>query len=317
MRFLADERLYAETDYCLASLRTQTQQDTRVESRRPWRAHLYWHGAIGRKQALTIASFLAAHDPGATELWLWLDAGDTYDDHDRSPWLAPLVPWLRVQPFDAKRAAAGTPLDGRPDLYEPLPAVRRSNYVRSVVLFRHGGLYADMDLLFLRDCSPLMQAPARPEFCYRWSARQPYANSAVLALEPGSDTARALLERCRQRHSCRPRDVLRFDTEPALDLLVLPCAYFDPLWPVRDGHDSTSRVPFRAFDDFFRPFGWRVPRPAALPTIETFFPGAFAYHWHNGWNLREHEHSFFGALERDVYDRLSQRRGSALTTPAR
>ena len=52
-------------------------------------------------------------------------------------------------------------------------------------------------------------------------------------------------------------------------------------------------------------------------SIETFFAGAFAYHWHNGWNLLEHDDSFFGALERDVHERLSRRRGVAVSVASR
>ena len=309
MRFLADERLYTETDYCLASLRAATD---RPRAANRWRAHLYWHGRIGRKQALTIASFLATQDLTAAELCLWLDARDGYDGHAANPWLTPLLPHITVKAFDPRRDTRGTPLEGRADLYDQLPPVRHSNLVRSAVLFTHGGLYADMDVLFLRDFSALMRADSPAEFCYRWSADQPYANSAVLALGQNSPAAHALLARCREKGSCRPRDVLRFDDTPDLDLLVLPCPYFDPLWPIHDGRDRLSAAPFRRFEGFFRRFGWRVRRPPVPPTLDTFFPGAFAYHWHNGWEYREHDDSFFGALEHDVHGRLAMQQGVAM-----
>jgi hypothetical protein len=315
MRFLADERLYRETGYCLASLQAATLPPPGETG--PWRAHLYWHGPLGRKPALAIASFLATQDLTRAELWLWLDARDGYDGHAANPWLIPLLPFVTVKPFDAERAIRGTPLEGRADRYSGWPAVRHSNLVRSVVLFSYGGVYADMDVLFLRDLSPLLHPDASAEFCYCWSADQPYANSAVLALGRRSPAAHALLARCRATNSFRPRDVLRFDQRPDLDLLVLPCPYFDPLWPIHDGRDRSSDAPFQRFDGFFRRFGWRVRRPAIPPTVETFFPGAFTYHWHNGWNIREHDDSFFGALERDVHERLSRRHGVALSGASR
>jgi hypothetical protein len=301
MRFLADERLYADSDYCLAWL--QSQRPAARPALERWRAHLYWRGTIGRKQALAIASFLAAHPADVADLWLWLDAEDGYERHAASPILSRLLPMLTVKRFDPDVETRGTPLEDAPALWSGLPAVRRSNLVRAAVLFKYGGVYADMDMVFLRDLSPLF--PAHGEaFCYRWSADQPYGNSAVMAVARESALARAFLERCRRRGSCRPRDVLRFDDAPDLDLVVLPCPLFDPLWPVRDGQDRTSRPPFRQFHDFFRRFGWRVPRPASPATVETFFPGAFTYHWHNGWGREEHDDSFFGQLERDVARRL-------------
>jgi hypothetical protein len=307
MRFLSDERLYSETGHCLRFLESVPAAPAIA---RPWRAHMYWRGPFSRKPALAVKSFLATQHAGA-ELWLWLDVEDGYRGCEHNPFLMPLLPHLTVNPFDAAREAIGTPLEGRPDLYEKLPPVRRSNLARFVALFKYGGLYADMDVLFLRDLTPLFEdARFSDEFCYRWSAHLPYGNSAVLALRRESATAEALLARCRERGSCRPRDVLRFGEDPDVDLLVLPCPFFDPLWPRRDGQDLTSDAPFDRFEDFFRRFGWRFARPTPPPTVETFFPGAFAFHWHNNWRLRENEQSYFGLFDRELDAKLADRRRS-------
>jgi hypothetical protein len=65
------------------------------------------------------------------------------------------------------------------------------------VLYKHGGTYLDADTLFLRDMG------VGREFCKRWSA-EPYANSAVLRLEQGSETGFVLLARCAELASCHP-----------------------------------------------------------------------------------------------------------------
>jgi hypothetical protein len=308
MRFLEDGRLYTDTDRCLAHLRSM-RRDTKTLGE-PWTTHLYWRGPLGRKPAFAIKSFLATQDPATTRLWLWLDDDEQQTAHERHPTVAPLLPYLTVRRFDPVRETIGTPLDDRPDLFRGLPAVRRSNLVRFVVLFKYGGLYADMDTLFLRDLAPLFQDSRFPaEFCYRWSAHRPYGNSAMLALGRGSPTAQALLMRCRRAGSCRPRDVLRFDDTPDLDLMVLPCAFFDPLWPRHDRSDLGSEAPFDRFGDFFRRFGWRHPRPAPAPSLASFFPGAFTFHWHNQWDAREHDESFFGVFDRELDRMLEARRG--------
>ena len=304
MRLLPDERLYTDTDYCLAHLRARWQPADPLPGPR-WRAHFYWHGAVGRKQAAALASFLATHDDRA-EIWLWLDADHGYEQHAANPWLAPLLSRVAVKRFHTATEAAGTPVERDPLVDGRLPPVRKSNLVRTIVLFKYGGFYSDLDMFFLRDLSALFTEYGA-EFCYRWSADQPYGNSAALALGRESAAAHALLERCRRHGSFRPRDVLRFEDTPDLDLLVLPCAFFDPLWPIRDGRDRTSSSPFHSFDDFFRRFGWRLPPPAVTVTLDSFFPGAFAYHWHNGWHLKEHEQSFFGQLELYAARRLALR----------
>ena len=41
--------------------------------------------------------------------------------------------------------------------------------------------------------------------------------------------------------------------------------------------------------------------------MRDFFPGSFAYHWHNGWKEPEHEASYFGLFNREFDQRLAGR----------
>jgi len=302
MRFLPDERLYARTEECLRYLRA-LEPAAPPPGAAPRRHHLYWRGDFARKQAFAVKSLLATQDLARSELWLWLDAEAGWAGHEENPFLRPLLPFLRPLRFDPAREAADTPVAGRSELYCERNAVRRSNFVRFVVLYRHGGIYCDMDTLFLRDFGALPNA----ELCYRWSAGQPYANSAVLALRAGGATARELLLRCRELGSCRPLHVLRFAEGAELDLLVLPCAAFDPLWAHHDGKDSYEQAPFARFADFFQPVG-----PSTHPGSSSFrdlFPGAFTYHWHNFWDAAEPEDCWFGRFDRELDRLLAERLG--------
>jgi Glycosyltransferase sugar-binding region containing DXD motif len=309
MRFLEDERLYSRTEDCLRFLRGLGQRPGGGGRGLSRRFHLYWRGAFGRKQAFALKSLLATQEAAQGDVWLWLDAADGYDEHERNPFLRPLLPWLRVVPFDAEVAVRGTPIEGRPELYRDLDATALSNCFRFVTLYRHGGVYADMDTMFLRDLNALFHDGwAADEFCYRWSAHLPYANSAILALRAGSEIAHALLLRCREAGSCRPATVLRFDETRRVPLLVLPCVTFDPLWPHHDRQDRYAGAPFQRFADFFRRFGWRMRRAPTIRSHQDFFPGAFAYHWHNCWGAHEHADSYFGLFEREFDDLLQARR---------
>jgi hypothetical protein len=306
MRFLADRQLYSSTEHCLDYLRDLPDAGAGGACR----THFFWHGHISRKHVFALKSFLATQQAPADQIWLWLDSEHGYSSHENNPDLQPLLTHVTVRRFDPVAEAAGTPLEDRIDLYTQVSAVRASNFVRFIVLFKYGGLYADLDTLFLRDLGPLWtDGRFSSEFCYRWSAHMPYANSAVLALREGSATARRLLERCRERNSCRPRDVLRFVEDADLDLLVLPCPFFDPLWPHRDRQDTYTDAPFDRFEDFFRRFGWGFPRDANRASIGAFFPGAFTYHWHNCWDAKEHPDSYFGLLEQQIDDVLTGRLG--------
>jgi hypothetical protein len=313
MRFLNDPALYQSVDACL----THLSQPAPARAARRWRGHLFWRGRFGRKQALAVASFLATQPRDTVDLWLWLDADRGYARHDRNRWLQPFLPHLTVKPFDARREAAGTPLADRLDLYYGLNDVHRSNMVRFLILHHYGGLYADMDTMFLRDLAPLFSDPAiGPAFCYQWSSHIPRANSAVMALEADSRISRQILERCRERGSCRPRDVLRFVEDADLDLLILPCAFFDPLWPIHDRRDASRAAPFTRFEQFFDRFDAARPPADADTVLAEFFPGAFTYHWHNQWDHRERDDSYFGYCHRAFDRRFAAARGAATGRPA-
>lgn len=214
---------------------------------------------------------------------------------------------MHVRRFDAKTEARGTPLERKRKL-QGRDARRRSNFVRFVVLYKHGGTYVDADTMFLRDLGSLSGKNGfTSEFCYRWSADRQYGNSAVLRLQPGSETATSLLARCVAESSCRPHDVLRFDRGVELDLLMLPCVFFDPLWPHFDGKDRYLPAPYATFPDFFRPFDASFRRDERIRPYRDFFPGALTYHWHNLWDAPERRDSYFGVFDQEFDEMLRER----------
>ncbi|MDX1947547.1 MAG: glycosyltransferase [Pirellulaceae bacterium] len=304
MRFLPDERLYRQAESCLAYLRRLPPRTAAPAA--PERFHFYWHGPVGRKQAFAVKSVLATQPPGAADIWLWLDGENGYDGHADNPLLQPLLSRIQVRRYDPPAAAAGTPLADRPELYRPAGLALRSDAFRFLTLFRHGGTYLDLDVMLLRPWGELL-AHFPGEFCYRWSARQPYGNSAVLRLLPASPTAAALLARCAAIGSCHPKHSLHFADQPNLDLLVLPCPFFDPLWPRADGKDDFPASPLAGFPEFFQPLDDRLSGDARVRSFRSFYAPAFAYHWHNGWEAPEHETSCFARFEAE-FDAILERR---------
>jgi hypothetical protein len=264
------------------------------------RYHMYWYGAFSLKQAFAVKSFLATQDLENSKLWLWLDIENGYTDYEENLYLRPFLSFLHVRCFDPEVEVPNTPLERMPDLYDGVRLASRSDFFRHVVLYKYGGTYVDMDTMFLRDMSALLRNEhLNDEFCYRWSAHLPYGNSAVLRLRQYSETARTLLVKCGEVGSCRPMNVLRFEDNADLDLLVLPCPFFDPLWPHHDRRDIYNDAPFDRFEGFFRKFNWRFRQNPTVRSYLDFFPGAFAYHWHNFWDAREHKDSYFGLFNRE------------------
>jgi hypothetical protein len=308
MKFLADERLYSHTEDCLRFLRELSDGFDDSVPRATERYHMYWHGTFSSKQAFAVKSFLATQDLNNSELWLWLDVESGYADYKENTYLRTFLSFLYVRCFDPEVESRNTPLGQRPELYSGVSPTARSDFFRFVVLYKYGGIYIDMDTIFLRDMSTLLlDTRYHSEFCYRWSAHMPYGTSAVLRLRQYSETAHALLVRCGVAGSCHPKHVLRF--EDNIDLLVLPCPFFDPLWSHHDRRDNYNDAPFDRFEGFFRKFGWRFKRNPTVRSYRDFFPGAFAYHWHNFWDAREHKDSYFGFFNNEFDNILRDRLG--------
>jgi len=310
VKFLPDERLYYHTEDCLQFLRELNYQSESPTQKTPERFHIYWFGDFSAKQAFTVKSFLATQDLENSELWLWLDVENGYSGSEDNPFLKPFLNYLNVKRFDPNIEARNTPLEKISDTYDDVSPASRSDFFRHVVLYKYGGVYVDMDTMFLRDMSLLLRNKKFDyEFCYCWSAHLNYGNSAVLRLRQESEIGHNLLVRCREVGSCHPREVLRFEENVDLDLLVLPCQFFDPLWSHNDGIDNYPMAPFRRFGDFFRGFGWTFRPKRNIRSYLDFCPGAFAYHWHNFWDAREREDSYFGLFNQGFDINLQDRLG--------
>jgi hypothetical protein len=163
-----------------------------------------------------------------------------------------------------------------------------SDMIRVLVLAAYGGVYFDTDVLLLRNLQPLLSR----DFYYRWS-NKPYANTAVFHLHRGSSNAAKLVEQglqtryfwqfdtvnrlCRAFH---PKYVHRTIEQHHGNVELLPSAYMDPHWVCFDMrldrvNDHTERV--YGLRDWYSMFAAQD----AETTVESFFPGAFAYHWHS------------------------------------
>jgi len=155
---------------------------------------------------------------------------------------------------------------------------------RYLLLLEYGGVWFDLDVLFLRPFDILTTAYPRT-WAYRWES-QPYPNNA-LYFSPGPQDfdLRAVFEYLlhRGRGFGFQEANLRYDSP--VPLLILPCAWFDGAW-IKNSF-------FEGFQPFFE-------ESHAKHTLASFFRGAFAYHWHNRWLVEPHPTSPFAQLLREV-----------------
>lgn len=113
-----------------------------------------------------------------------------------------------------------------------------SDAVRFVILHLHGGLYCDMDVLFLRDMRPLLLPdPSTGEhaFAERWAAH-PHPgdyNTAIMSLTANSSLSSYFLRGgVRMGLNFHPRVIGRmaWKDKRNQELLMLETAAFDPIW---------------------------------------------------------------------------------------
>jgi len=193
--------------------------------------------------------------------------------------------------------------------------------VRSIVLYKYGGIYIDADVLLLRDMRPFYYSNL--EFAYRWSYRDDY-NTAVMRLWRNSTVAESMIKGAMRNdmnfHPFKVKDYLidnevNNQTMKELNekLYMLPVGLFDPLWLKNDKEQDASLSPnldgmnqvfsaefidneFEDIDSFTKKIS-----PLLLRKMESFFRGAYAYHWHNNWNTEIPHEPWMGIIQ-TAYD---------------
>ncbi|KAH9898108.1 hypothetical protein C8Q73DRAFT_683677 [Cubamyces lactineus] len=197
-----------------------------------------------------------------------------------------------------KKLGVSVALDGKSseshESYNKLPVVL-SDLVRFVLCHRFGGVYLDVDMLFLRDWEELWGWSG--SFSYRWSHEDRY-NTAVLRLRRGSALGTFLLRTAlKNGFDFHPTMMSRYLRESNMEKLLyrVPDALFDPAWLSTDHRkkhwwsspeyfqrDRPPQPFFTDFDNFFN-----TPSDAsAAPSVvgfDGFFRGAYLYHYHNEW----------------------------------
>lgn len=350
MNLLASCASNYNTAECLKYLRTIPRTSPAQKLEEKWLFHCYWYGEFGPKPCLSIKSFLATQDLEQTELILWLDKHHGYSGYESNPYLKPLLSKISVRSYDPQEATNRTPLAGSPALADteipngepdvqtavlPNSGVRwgaeeqdtmarlealsleqtkkalRADVFRIVTLHKHGGCYFDLDMFFLRDFFHLRNMLPQPEFCYQWSDLN-YANSAILSLMKRGNISSYLIRKAARFNSCHPEKLFR-KGDTRLNLLMLPSPFFDPLWLLNEGRDSSKLCPLeKMFENFFRPYT-AEELAEKLEQMQEYRDSCFTYHWHNQWTKLEARNSVAGCWNQAIDKVLLEKYGLRAT----
>lgn len=255
--------------------------------------HTYWFVGkeFGRKQTLVIKSYLATQDLENTEFILWSNI-----DIRENEWLKPLLPYITFRIYNPATEAIGTHVESRQDIFSLNDKKNWSggDLFRLLVLHNYGGIYVDMDMVFLRDFSPLFEQ----EFMYKWGCLPADTNGdingACMGIHKKSVLAQQLLMVLAQlplvpESTYWSNELYKIIRQHNKNWYVLPSALFNSEWqddPNRnwgsDENNAFGNNPYKLYE------------------------GAFTWHWHNRWDDEIQSESKWAYMENNINENLKK-----------
>lgn len=225
------------------------------------------------KEVECVKSFIATQNLEKTKLMIWSD----YDISDH-PIITKYKKFVETKVFKREEEAVGTPLENHPvwikgNIFD-YKHYMLSGLLRFLVTYKYGGVWADMDMVFLRDFKPILDQ----EWAYMWGSSLDFENHGPCAAMMNFKKQSALSELCIY-------EICSTAFQPdstALDHQLLAKVY--------------RKKPFTVFPSTFFNTEWlmdRTPDGAKLRNIigtffesintneDVLFLDAFAWHWHH------------------------------------
>jgi hypothetical protein len=245
--------------------------------------HCYWNGILNEKHVFSILSFYYFNVyKNKHKIILWIE-NNTPNQYNTE-----IEKYAEIRNFSLKHEINNTQFITSNFYYkESFPFY--SDVVRCLLLYNYGGAWFDLDCFCLRNFEPIF-CNFENEICvYQWE-NQNYPNNAIfISLESKSDKMKINIEFIikRGRGWGFQEALLTYDLP--LDMLVLPCSWFDASW-IKNTHNIS-------FGDFFKDTEQKY-------NFNNFFKGSFCYHWHNRWSEKISDNSIIMQLVKIIYDNI-------------
>ena len=181
--------------------------------------------------------------------------------------------------------------------YENFDLAAVSDLIRFVALYYYGGIYVDSDVLMVKSMAPFFNK----DFAFRWDSGNARYNTCVMGLKKNSQLTTKVIthfNECKAStfHPEKVIDALSCPHRICEDFLMYPTHLFDPMQVDPD-------TPVK------KAWQWMQPNPTGdrfewffkenrTTSLNAFFPGIYAYHWHNRWDADIHPESFFAEFQR-------------------
>ncbi len=230
------------------------------------------------KELLCVESYLATQNLEKTKLILWSD----YDIND-NPLIQPYKHLIDMRVYDVRKEAIGTVLENNKKWFEvhDTKHYMKSGILRFLVTHKYGGVWADMDMVFINDFKPILDQ----EWAYMWGSEMDFYKfgpcAAMMNIKENSEHSNLCM-----------KEILTTEVVPdstVLDHVLLAKVY--------------SKQRFSVFPSVFFNTEWQMNvrylngvkkyDPNGLGTqtengwfsknefSDNLFEEAFAWHWHN------------------------------------
>jgi hypothetical protein len=226
--------------------------------------HCYWHGELNEKHLYSLLScyyFNVHKNKHKIILWLENNTPNKYNTE--------IEKYAEIRVFVLNNEKVKTNFIEENYKYNFGGVEFYADFIRNILLYNYGGIWFDLDCFILRNFDPIF-CMFENEIClYQWEY-QNYPNNAIyISLEPKSKKMKKNIEIIINLNNGWgfQSAMLTFDT--SLDMLVLPCSWFDPDWLQTPYNIGCSKF-FENTDKHYN--------------FDNFFKGCFCYHWHNKWN---------------------------------
>ena len=289
-KHIDDSKLYTDNEYAIEYLKNNLENNKKENINTNISYHSYWYGKINEKHVLSIKSLLCTQKN--PKIYLWIDSKTTKENLNNK-YINELENLIEIKTYNPKLAIKNTCFEQFDYIFnqkKKLPA--RADAFRLLIPYKYlvenkynGIVYFDLDVMFLRDFSDILDN----SFCYQWE-KQSYANTAILYIND-KNMIEETVQIIEKEQTVLPWIIFNFSNVQLKNLMVFPCAFFDPLWNITD--KNKYNYPVTSPNDFFTNYNGNIT------SYKEFFTGCYTYHWHNLWNTEANENSLFNMFYRE------------------
>lgn len=267
--------------------------------------HCYWSGQLNKFHLLSIMScyYFNVRNYKNRKIILWTD-----DKVEENGYYAKIKKFADVKKFDMDELLKYTQFHKTHWNYHHDKNVitEKSNLVRLLLLYVYGGVWFDLDVLFLKNFSPLLSEYENEVCLYAWQPDN-YTNRRKKWVTNYPNNAIII---CPQKNSKKLNDAILYINnlkrgfgfqrggityDLPIDFLVLPCYWFNPQW-MRCNPDIT----FNKNQSWLNPF----LKTNKLYNFDNFYKGSFAYHWFSATENKYQENcimdKFYDFFEKEL-----------------